>query len=156
MSTEVKQLSVRSISAGRPYQSRFGQLYHFDIEMEDGTIGEYSGKTPDSGAKNFPTGQRRTYRVEQVAKAEGKSAIKFSPARANEIVQVPPSPVGGTAQPAPSASAPVHTMDSTAQRIQTSVAFKAAVDLAVAGKIELKQIEVSTKKFNEMLTRLNQ
>jgi hypothetical protein len=69
----------KNIQANGTWESKFGMMYQFDIEMEDGKAGQYSSpKYTDMNAQDFPfkVGVEREYAFE-ITTANGKEYPKI-------------------------------------------------------------------------------
>ena len=54
-----KKSTVKSVQANGTWEGKFGMMYKFEVEFEDGNAGEYSSKTQDQ--TKFVIGQEMEY-----------------------------------------------------------------------------------------------
>ena len=43
----IKKSKVKKVQANGTWEGKFGMMYKFEVEFEDGNAGEYSSKTQD-------------------------------------------------------------------------------------------------------------
>ena len=55
----IKTSTVKSVQANGTWEGKFGMMYKFEVEFEDGNAGEYSSKTQDQ--TKFVEGQEMEY-----------------------------------------------------------------------------------------------
>ena len=55
----IKKSKVKNVQANGTWEGKFGLMYKFEVEMENGDIGEYSSKAKDQD--KFVTGQETEY-----------------------------------------------------------------------------------------------
>jgi hypothetical protein len=111
----------------------YGMMYNFEIKMDNGDTGIYSSNKRDT--TNFTEGQEQKYTLEvKSGNTNGKdwSFNKLSPVKENKFG------FGG-------GKAKANTFTQSLILAQSS--FTKAIDLAVAGKIELNQVQVAAERF---------
>lgn len=74
---KVKQVQ----STGNPWKNKHGDdMYPWEIEMEDGSVGHANTKSPDS-SKAWPVGEEVTYNVEENDKGDKFMRIYDNPSK---------------------------------------------------------------------------
>lgn len=112
--------------------SSYGTMYNFDVKLDNGDSGFYSSTKREPSS--FTEGQEQKYTLEvKSGNTNGKdwSFNKLSPVKENKFG------FGGKAKANPF----------TQSLILAQSSFTKAIDLAVAGKIELSQVQQAAEKF---------
>ena len=55
----IKKSKVKSVQNNGTWEGKFGMMYKFEVEFENGDVGEYSSKSKDQN--KFETGQETDY-----------------------------------------------------------------------------------------------
>jgi len=113
-----KKDTVIRRTANGTFDSNYGTMYKFEIEMQNGDTGEYASKDPNP--KYFTEGQEQSYEVIP-REYNGNTYYKMKPVMAK--------PMGGGYSKDPD----------TDKRITRMSVLKVAGDLAIAGKIQLHE-----------------
>jgi hypothetical protein len=87
----IKKSKVTNVQSNGTWEGKFGLMYKFEIEMENGDIGEYSSKSKDQD--KFVAGQEVEYefiggnfpKVKPVYQKPGFSGFKEDPNRQKKI-----------------------------------------------------------------------
>ena len=112
--------------------SQYGTMYNFEIKMSNGDTGFYSSNKREPSS--FTEGQEQKYTLEvKSGNTNGKdwSFNKLSPVKENKFG------FGGKAKANPF----------TQSLILAQSSFTKAIDLSVAGKIEISQVQSAAEKF---------
>jgi hypothetical protein len=154
----IGEYTVKTVEFKKEFKNKFGTMYDFVVTMEDGTSGEYTGKSRENGEKFFPVGVARHYAAEPVSK--GPHGWKFRPAKTDEIQSakasapaMPPAPVPSSHAPISFAPIPARTGIDPAI---AAAALHASIALVNGGRLEMNKIEASTAKFIAILQRVTQ
>lgn len=113
--------------------SQYGTMYNFEVKMDNGDTGFYSSNKREPSS--FAEGQEQKYTLEvKSGNSNGKdwSFNKLTPVKENKF-----GFGGGKAKANPF----------TQSLILAQSSFTKAIDLAVAGKIELSQVQQAAEKF---------
>ena len=123
---ETKKSIVKSITPNRTWEGSYGLMYKFEIEFENGDVGEYLSKSENQD--KFVVGQDTDYQFKGGQYPRVKPISNFQPKASYS-----------------------NNNDDTRNEIRFSVAFKGAIDLASAGQIGIEDIKATTIGFNEFL-----
>ena len=123
---ETKKSIVKSITPNGTWEGSYGLMYKFEIEFENGDVGEYLSKSENQD--KFVVGQDTDYQFKGGQYPRVKPISNFQPKASYS-----------------------NNNDDTRNEIRFSVAFKGAIDLASAGQIGIEDIKATTIGFNEFL-----
>ena len=116
-----KTSKVTRVTGNGTWESKFGLLYKFEVELENGDIGEYNSKSKDQ--TKFVVGQQASYDITS-REYNGKTFFTIKPAE----------------QPAPPPAAGGRYDAETSKKIARMSVLKCATDLAIHEKIRLDTI----------------
>ena len=125
---EQKKSIVKSVTPNGTWEGNYGLMYKFEIEFENGDIGEYLSKSENQD--KFIVGQDTDYQFKGGQYPRVKPVSNFQP-KTNYS----------------------NSNTDTNKEIRFSVAFKAAVELCTADKIGLEEIMETTIGFDEFLDK---
>ena len=123
---ETKKSIVKSITPNGTWEGSYGLMYKFEIEFENGDVGEYLSKSENQD--KFVVGQETEYQFKDGQYPRVKPISNFQPKASYS-----------------------NNNDDTRNEIRFSVAFKGAIDLASAGQIGIEDIKATTIGFDEFL-----
>jgi hypothetical protein len=124
---EQKKSIVKSVTPNGTWEGNYGLMYKFEIEFENGDIGEYLSKSENQD--KFIVGQDTDYQFKGGQYPRVKPVSNFQP-KTNYS----------------------NSNTDTNKEIRFSVAFKAAVELCAADKIGLEEIMETTIGFDKFLS----
>ena len=132
MSMEIKKSTPVTITGNGTWESQYGLFYKFEIEMDNGDIGEYSSKSKDQN--KFVLGQETEYEWHS-RNVNGKVYHNIKPVKQ----EFQPNRSGGGFQK------PTNP-DRDVQIVRQS-SLNRATDLCINGKIELADVLVYAEVF---------
>jgi hypothetical protein len=123
---ETKKSVVKSVTPNGTWEGQYGLMYKFEIEFENGDIGEYLSKSENQD--KFVVGQDTDYQFKGGQYPRVKPVSNFQPKASYS-----------------------NNNDDTRNEIRFSVAFKASIELCSAGRIGLEDIQATTIGFDKFL-----
>lgn len=132
MSMEIKKSTPVRITGNGTWESQYGLFYKFEIEMQNGDIGEYSSKSADQ--TKFVQGQETEYEWHS-RNVNGNVYHNIKPVKQ----EFQPNRSGGGFQKS-------NNPDRDVQIVRQS-SLNRATDLCINGKIELADVLVYAEVF---------
>jgi len=132
MSMEIKKSTPVRITGNGTWESQYGLFYKFEIEMQNGDIGEYSSKSQDQN--KFVQGQETEYEW-HTRISNGRTFHNIKPVKQ----EFQPNRSGGGFQKSTNP-------DRDVQIVRQS-SLNRATDLCINGKIELADVLVYAEVF---------
>lgn len=124
---------IKAVEYKKEYTTKYGTMYLFRVDYDDKT-GWYSSKSKDQ--KKFTGGQEAEFTETVSTNDRGEDYITIKP-----IYSAPAGNFGKAVK--------------KEQSRYSGFAMSYAKDLVVAGKIEIKQIEATTKKLFQIMVDLD-
>lgn len=150
-----RKLTCISIEHAGLISTAHGQLIRYMVKFLEGLEGEYWAKT-EASMKNFPLNEARWYKYSPLTKKGAPDTWKFGPCKTEEIPEVADA-LPTTTKSSVAETVPLTKHGASAGMLASAdiAAFKAATQLAVAGKIEMKQIEPTAREFMTLIKGLS-
>ena len=123
---ETKKSIVKSVTPNGTWEGNYGLMYKFEIEFENGDVGEYLSKSENQD--KFVVDKETDYQFKGGQYPRVKPVSNFQP-KTNYS----------------------NSNTDTNKEIRFSVAFKAAIELCAADKIGLEEIMETTIGFDKFL-----